>query len=143
MHTFLFQEGEWEAEGTYWNEFGDPSPLKGKTVITHTRERWHNQGTMRVLGTPPVTLHNDYTILPFPEDELQTQWTSKNPALGDLHGQFLLVGDAIISSYRSADQRYYGTEFMLQVDARHYENRGVLMVGERLLSAWQVRLQRR
>lgn len=98
---------------------------------------------MRLIGTPPVEFTNDYTVTPFAPEALATAWTSHNPALGRLDGRFALVGDSILSTFRSEDGAHSGTEALQMIDADRYLGRGVLYRDGAFFSAWIVELRRR
>ncbi|OFZ96417.1 MAG: hypothetical protein A2Z64_02090 [Betaproteobacteria bacterium RIFCSPLOWO2_02_67_12] len=58
-----------------------------------------------------------------------------------MRGRFLILSDAILSSYESATGRYRGQDTLLQRDERRYSARGALFDGAKLLSAWSVELR--
>jgi hypothetical protein len=116
--------------------------MAGHTVILHSEGIWSLTGKIRLTGEETVEIVNDYRIIPFPPGELQTTWTSHNPALGILKGRFVVISDTILSSFESDDRQFRGTEWLRRLDADNYENRGVLFAGEKLLSAWAADLRR-
>ncbi|HBG13966.1 MAG TPA: hypothetical protein DDW96_01370, partial [Synergistaceae bacterium] len=71
-----------------------------------------------------------------------TTWRSENPSLGPLVGSFAVVGDSILSTFRSPDVLYYGTEYLKSVNPDTYANRGVLMARDRIISSWSATLTR-
>lgn len=144
MHTFLFQEGLWAAKGEYVDEEMNRASLEGETRITHSPDVWFNTGRMTLrMGGKTVEIENLYRIVPFAEGSDFTGWESVNPALGTLRGHFIIIGDAILSSCTSADVRYTGTEFLLQVSADRYINRGTLFSSSGKISSWSLILSRK
>ena len=141
MHTFLFQEGLWEARGEYVDEAMNRSVLRGVTRVSHRGDAWLNEGRM-IIETDGKTFEfeNRYRIVPFAEGSGITAWESDNPALGTLRGHFVVVGDAILSSCRSPDSRYTGTEFFLQDSPDRYINRGALFSAAETISSWSLTL---
>jgi hypothetical protein len=142
-HTFLFQEGYWNAEGYYFDDMERPLPLTGTTRITHLDGLWVNEGEMEInAGNKFIKIYNRYEIVPFRAGKNQTTWESRNPDLGILLGRFVIVDDAILSTCRAKSSGYTGTEFLLKVTETHYKNRGVLFKESDKLSSWCVDLRR-
>ncbi len=141
-HTFLLQEGEWDATGAYWTDQGAEFSVEGHTSITHGRMHWVNNGYMRLLLTEPVEFQNRYQIQPFADGSDWTTWTSHNPTLGVLRGTFMVVDDCILSSYTSEDGRHSGMETMLLIDPCTYRCWGFTFSAGRKLSSWAVVLRR-
>jgi uncharacterized protein affecting Mg2+/Co2+ transport len=139
-HTYLFEEGTWLAHGHFTDGRGESVAVRGESVIRHDPDRWLNRGFMEVLSTPPFTLRNAYEIMPWNRQTQYTSWTSHNPALGDMVGYFVVVGDSILSEFRTLDGTHHGTEYLRQMSAARYINRGVLMKEGRLTSSWAVEL---
>jgi hypothetical protein len=143
VHTFLFREGLWEAEGEYYDEAMNRSLLRGETRITHGPDAWLNEGRMTIeMNGKTVAFENRYRIVPFGEGSDFTSWESSNPSLGTLRGHFILIGNAILSSCKSVDARYSGTEFLLQEAAGRYLNRGALFSSSGKISSWSLTLNR-
>src|SRR5688500_14179732 len=109
-HSFLFEEALWRAHGEYSDASGKAAPVDGETSIKHLETRWLFEGVLRVRGERPALHHNRYDIVPFSPNARSTHWSSTNPAVGALRGRFILVGDAILSSYASPTGRYRGFE---------------------------------
>lgn len=141
-HTYLFEPSRWGATGFLVDPAGKTLAMAGHAVILHGEELWSLTGKLRLTDEPAVEIVNDYRILPFPPGELQTTWTSHSTALGTLKGRFIIVGDTILSCFESDGKQLHGAEWLRRIDADTYENRGVLIRGDRLLSAWTADLRR-
>jgi len=141
-HTYLFEPALWEATGLFVDPSGKRLAMSGHAVILHGEELWSLTGKLRLTDEPLVEIVNDYRIIPFPPGELQTTWTSHSTALGTLKGRFVLVGDTILSCFESKERHLRGSEWLRWIDADTYEDRGVLLLGGRLLSAWTADLRR-
>lgn len=89
-HTFLFDPGEWKAEGEFVAGDGTTTPVEGESRIIRTTHLWHIRSR---LG--PYT--NDYEITVIDDDDSSLRWLSTNAVLGELAGTFTVVGDVIIS----------------------------------------------
>jgi hypothetical protein len=143
QHTFLFQEGFWNARGYYFDDMNRAFALEGITRITHIEDLWINEGEMAInTGDKPVKIYTRYEIVPFSEGKNQTAWESTNPDLGTLLGQFVLVDDVIISTCHAKSGVYTGAEFLLKISNTHYQNRGVFFKGNDKLSSWRVDLRK-
>ena len=143
-HTFLFQEGIWNARGHYFDDTDRALPLDGMTRIMHLETLWINEAEMEIKtgDNSPIKIYNRYEIAHFKKGRNVTTWESQNPDLGILLGQFVIVGDTIISMCRSKNGEYSGTEIILKIDDTHYKNRGVLFKGNDKLSSWSIELSK-
>jgi hypothetical protein len=141
-HTFLFEEGVWRAEGTYIDGSNTSLRAEGFITITHTPERWINEGALRLLLEKPIEFQNRYEIVPFEEGHDFTTWNSFNPVIGELKGRIVIVDDSLISVYRSDNEEYSGSEYLLQVNERVYANRGFAFKENDKISSWAVSLTR-
>jgi len=142
LHTFLFQEGTWRAEGEYRDAGGRAAPVAGETTIRHEEKRWLFEGVLRVKGERPALHHNRYEIEPFSPGARSTHWSSNNPAVGALRGRFVLAGDAILSFYQSPTGRYRGFECLQQRDRSRYYVRGTMLDEDEVISTWAFDLTR-
>lgn len=141
-HTFLLDEGEWDAHGHYWSDLGVEFVVEGHTSITHGRMHWASDGFMRLVLPDPVEFRNRYEIEPFQPGVDWTSWVSHDPAVGTLRGTFMLVDDCILSSYSSDDGCHTGTEAIVRVEECLYHARGFAFASGRKLSSWSVVLHR-
>jgi hypothetical protein len=97
---------------------------------------------MKVFFDEPVAFATRYEIEPFGTGKTSTHWKSSNRLLGNLKGYFVIVGDSILSLFRSEDGRYSGTEWLLMVDEGTYQSRRVLLDGDKTLSSWAMELRK-
>ena len=58
-------------------------------------------------------------------------------------GVFVIVGDTIISSFRSADGTAVGSEHLTYRSPDRYEARGVFLASGQVVSTWSMELARR
>jgi hypothetical protein len=140
-HTFLFREGAWRAAGEYRDGAGVATPVDGETRVRHETGRWVSESVVRVKSNPPQEHRNRTEIAPFSAGSQSTHWSGENPAIGTLNGRFVIVGDAILSFYASATQRYRGFECMQQKDARRYVVHGAMLDQDKVVSTWVLELQ--
>jgi len=139
-HTFLLREGVWRAEGEYFDALGKRTAVEGEAEVRHYPDKWISASVMRTRAPVPVESRSAYEIVPFARGNLATPWSSQSPTLGGLNGRFLLLGDAILSTWESATGKFRGTETLLLRDPAHYSARGALFDGGKLMSAWIVEL---
>lgn len=140
-HTYLFQPGLWKAKGHFWDAEGRIIPMEGESRIEHGPDGWTIQGRLCLLGHQ-FEYVNDYRLEPAAPEMRHIPWTSLNPALGFLKGHFIVVADAILSSFHSEDGRHHGSETLLLQEPTLYHARGMLLKGEELVSSWSAALQR-
>lgn len=139
-HTFLFKEGLWRCEGEFLDGTGKATRVAGEAQIRHYPDKWVYEGTLRTEATPPVEHRTVYEIQPMAPGNFAAPWTSTSDAFGTLHGRFIVVADAILSSYESATGRYRGQDTIIRRDAKRYSARGVLFDGGKIVSAWKIEL---
>jgi hypothetical protein len=119
-----------------WNENEEKVPIAGHANVEHSEGKWFNHSVMKLLSDPPVELKNEYEIEPFPENRTATTWTSLNPVLGKMEGTFVVIGDSILSTYRSESGEYSGGEYFLKEDDTTYQVKGVLFKNTVKISSW-------
>lgn len=144
-HTFLFEEGVWEIEGTYNDERNRTIVAKGETKVTHKKDNWivENELNLKREGREPLSVRNTYTAVPFKENSDYSSWVSDNEYIGKLKGIYVVIGDTIISSYTAEHGDYIGTDVMLMVSEKKYRNRGCLVKGNRKISSWVMELTKK
>ena len=140
-HTFLLKEGLWRSEGEFIDGAGKRTAVTGEAHIRHYPDRWVYEGVMRAATVPPAEHRTVYEIQPMAPGNFATLWSSKSAAFGTLHGRFIVLGDAILSSYESATGRYRGQDTIVRRDDKRYSARGALFDSQKLLSAWAVELK--
>jgi hypothetical protein len=141
-HTYLFEPGVWLGAGTFWRGDGEPLPTESRTDVAHRSECWLLSGTLKVLGSPPVDLVNAYWIEPPGKDGASLRWRSESATLGKLRGTYSVIGDSILSVYRSVQSGYYGAEHYRRQTGDSYEAAGVLLLEDQRVSSWQLLLKR-
>jgi hypothetical protein len=141
-HTYLLEPGLWTGTGTFWREDGEALPAEWRTEITHQSACWLLAGSLRVLGSPPVEFRNVYSIEPPAKQGACLRWISQNAELGKIQGTFSVLGCCILSIYQSEGSGYHGAEHYGRIDPEHYQAAGVLLLGARQLSSWEILLTR-
>lgn len=139
-HTFLLRERLWRAEGEFIDALGTRTGVEGEAEIRHYPDRWISASVMRTKSPKPLESKSVYEIHPLAPGNLSMSWTSQSATAGSVNGRFLILGDAILSTWESATGRFRGTETMLMRDPSRYSARGALYDGQKLLSAWIVEL---
>jgi len=143
LHTFLFQEAEWEAEGEFLDQDGKEGAAKGITRIHHDIDEWHVEGEVTIGYCDPVVVRNVYTLPPWSGGEDASPWESVNPDLGLLFGMIAVVGDTILSRFVSEDGEFSGMESYRMIDNETYENRGAIFKRDQKISSWSMELKKR
>lgn len=141
-HTYLLQEGQWQASGIYYDHRGHAMPISGLSIITHEEESWFNHCQMQLETTPPIGFSNLYDIEPLDPGMETTIWETEHASLGLIMGTLVVINDVLIMSYMAEGGYYSGTETLRQVDADHYQNWGVLWQGDQKVSSWSASLVR-
>lgn len=141
-HTFLLQEGQWKASGTYYDHKGQATPIHGNAIIQHSEEGWINRSTMQLATEKSVSFENLYEIEPLEAGLEATIWETQHAALGLMTGTLVVVGDALIMSYAAEGGHYTGNETLHKIDDTHYESWGVLWQGDQKISSWTAKMER-
>jgi len=144
-HTFLFEEGIWIAEGIYSDYKNRIISAKGETEIMHKKEFWISESklVLKMEDRDPIEIRSRYNIKPFGKSSDHSTWVSENEFIGKLEGNYIVVGDTIISSYTSEYGGYIGTDVMVMIDKTKYKNRGCLFKDEKKISSWIVELTKK
>jgi hypothetical protein len=141
-HTWLFQPGQWIAEGLFWERGEVERRGRGHSIVRHESERWVIEGEMEILADPVIRFRNVYDIAPPKRDARAVPWQSENPSVGRLTGTFVVVGASIMSLFQSADRVHLGSECLTQLDARRYQACGVFRSNDAVISTWSMTLSR-
>lgn len=142
-HTFLLEEAVWDAEGLYSDlTRGVEFRCVAQSTVTHQPHVWTISGKMSLFSEPPVSFQNTYAVQPY-KPEAPTLWTSFNPDLGKIQGQFIIEKNIILSTYATSDGQLEGQEKMEQIDPDTYSCVGMLGNPGRPLFSWTVTLHRR
>ena len=141
-HTFLYVEARWLARGVYLNASGKRFAATGETRVSHGTDGWIGDGHIRLEGVTPLDLRNRYDIVPFPPGSEVTTWSASEPGVGRIQGRFAVVGDTILSTWRSEDGTHTGVESLTRLSDRRYRARGAAFRGDQRLAAWRIELTR-
>jgi hypothetical protein len=141
-HTWLFEPGIWSAAGRFWEKGESEREGRGTSIVRHTGALWEIEGSMEICGEPPVRFQNNYRIAAPRADARIVPWQSENPALGTLNGVFVVLGDTIMSSFRSGDGGFVGSEAMRHLAPDRYQAQGLLLGSGAVVSAWSMELLR-
>jgi hypothetical protein len=97
---------------------------------------------MEIRGEPPLRFRNIYRIAAPSAAARVIPWQSENPAIGALAGVFVVVGDTIMSSFRSSDGAALGSEHMTYLAPDRYQARRLFLASGAVVSAWSMELAR-
>lgn len=140
-HTFLLEEGTWQAEGTYLSESGDLLAAHGQTSVMHREDLWVVDGGITVdTADGPLEFRSTYEIRPLQAGARVTTWRAENPDLGTLGGVFVVMENTILSQYRAEKGPAVGAETLEQRGQSEYEVRGILRLERDQAVAWTLRM---
>lgn len=141
-HTF-FNEGKWLARGFFFDEQMNAFAASGDTIVKHEKDLWVNIGHMHIEMPTPVIYEAKYEIVPFKQGQLSTTWAAANVDVGKLVGTFVVVGDTILSIYKTEGSGpFSGAEILKQSEDGEYEARGALLRDGVRISSWTFKLTR-
>jgi hypothetical protein len=142
-HTWLFEPGQWIAEGLFWEGGEAERRGRGYSIIRHGSDSWAIEGEMEILADPIVRFRNLYEITPPKDGARVVPWQSENPGIGKLTGTFAVVGASIMSLFQSENRFYVGSECLTQLDPARYEACGLFRSEHAIVSTWSMRLTRK
>lgn len=144
QHSFLLQEGVWDAEGRgYVATEAIDAKITGRTTVRHPApDRITNEGWMRVHTSPiPFEVWQRYEFKP--SDRPNTwNFVSQNDRVGELTGEVVFWGQHAILHYASAKGRFRGAEWMTRVNPNEYTSIGKFIADGKAETVWSVRLVR-
>lgn len=141
-HTFLFEPAVWTSTGTLWRADGQPLEALGRTEIAHCPGCWLLSGTVKVLGSPPTEFVHAYEIERPTVNDTTLRWSFESAMFGTLVGRFAVIGPSIVSVYGCERSGYHGAEHLGQIDDRHYRSAGMLLLKDKAVYTWEMKLER-
>jgi hypothetical protein len=141
-HTCIFEEARWSAEVVYIDAEGKHSKVVMRTAVEHGQDLWHLDVNMRVLTEPVQEFVNRYDISPWSDTSRPTTWTSDSSVLGSMAGRFSVVGETILSEFKTEDGVCAGFECLVEMDESTYIAAGMLLNQGDIAGSWQVTLNR-
>ncbi len=143
QHTFLFEEGYWQAAGQYYTETGQVYEVIGQIRVYHEDNLWISSVELKVVDQEAVKINNRYEVIPWEKGQELTTWVSVSPGIGVLEGTYTVVADCILSAYKAEKGDFSGAEVYIKTASDRYLNRGVLVYkGQEKLSSWSIELKR-
>jgi hypothetical protein len=140
-HTYLFQEANWDAKGTYYDAQGLAGPFEGVAQITHHDNIWKLESDMKLCHPNTTKFRNLYEIKPFTENAiLETSMESTHPALGKMVGKVVVVEDSLLIFAHSTDHANTVVEEIRHVDHATYVNHGAFFMNNNLVGSWVLNL---
>ncbi|MCX7816079.1 MAG: hypothetical protein N2317_01025 [Syntrophales bacterium] len=142
VHTFLFEEWQWVASGIYVDANTRIYPVEGRIRVTHDPDLWIVESTIWIVADDSIRFSNRYEVQPVRGDGDITTWEAKNPHLGTMSGNFIIVDDSILSLYETEGGAMRGVEYWRLIDEDLYWCRGGLTKGGSKISSWAIELRR-
>ncbi len=142
QHTFLLEEGIWEAEGTgLLPATGTEARIAGRTEVRHDGGKITNEGWMRVQTIPAFEVQQRYEFKPA---RRANTWSfiSNNDRVGEMTGEIVFWGPHALLHYSTAKGRFRGSELMTRVSESEYTAMGKFTADGRAEIVWSVRLTR-
>lgn len=136
-HTFLWQEGVWQAKGIFYDDKRKSVQATGQMEIQRLKEAWIAESFLEMNLEETLRITNRYKIdLPV-DDGISASWTALNMAMGPIQGNFVILGDTIFSIFKTLDGQN-GSESFRKIDDNHYHNKGFLLENNKVVSSWEI-----
>jgi hypothetical protein len=143
-HTFLLESGTWTLQGTWLDKGAMPVPVKGKIIITWSRDDWFNM-VMRLVFADDDHENIDFQYRGrFDTGNQRYTYVLQHTELGRVEGEGWIAPDSIIQRYWALGdrQRRSGFETLYRVtDDRYHFSSGIL-AGHYLNSALEAIIER-
>jgi len=110
-HTFLLEPGRWKLEGTYIERKAEPTPVKGRSLITWTKDGWFTMATKLIFPEsqlPELTLTYKGRLDP---DERRFSFILQHSDMGKIEGEGWVAPESIIQRYWVMDDKQLRTGF--------------------------------
>lgn len=104
-HTFLLEPGRWKLEGTLIDRKLEPTPVKGRTLVTWTKDGWFTMATKLTFpesNLPEQTLTYKGRLDP---DEQRFSFIMQHSAMGKIEGEGWVAPESIIQRYWVMDDK--------------------------------------
>lgn len=141
-HTYIMEPGKWTAIGKYYDNSQSYVTMRGEAETIHGKSEWTQIITAQFDMENPLEFCSKYLIKPLEPNVDYTFWRSHNPLFGHILGKFMMIDDMILSSFRSSDQQYTGTECLLRIDENFYKNWGFVFHEANKQFSWSTELRR-
>jgi hypothetical protein len=142
-HTFLLEEGTWHGKGVLIDGSHERYPFEGALTTIHGGSEWIHRTDMKLaLPDNTIEISNRCIIVPFEKGDDQTTWISQNAHIGRLLGEFVIIGDSIISTCVSGDSSFQGAEYFLKINGTTYKNIGMMSKRRCKVSSWSIEMKK-
>jgi len=136
-HTFIWQEGSWQASGLFHDKDRRNIKTTGRMDIQHVKDTWIAESSLEMQLEEVLRITNRYKIDPPGGNQTMLSWTALNMALGPVQGTFVSIGDTIFALFHTSEGQR-GSETFRKISDNHYHNKGFLMENNRVVSSWEI-----
>jgi hypothetical protein len=143
-HTFLMEPGVWLLQGSWLERNGNPIPVKGKILITWSRDEWFTL-VMRLVFPDSDLANIDFQYRGrFDVGDRRYTFVLQHSSLGRVEGEGWIAPESIIQRYWALGdkQRRSGFETLYRIDDRKYYLSSGIMAGHYLTSALEATVER-
>ena len=143
-HTFLLEPGTWTLQGTWLDKDEMPVPVKGKIIITWSRDDWFNM-VMRLVFADEEHENIDFQYRgKFDTGNQRYTYVLQHTELGRVEGEGWIAPDSIIQRYWALGdrQRRSGFETLYRVTDERYHFSSGILAGHYLTSALEAIIER-
>lgn len=110
-HTFLLESGRWKLEGTFIDRKLGSMVVKGRTLVTWTKDDWFTMATklnFPECDLPELTLTYKGRLDP---DECRFSFILQHSAMGKIEGEGWVAPESIMQRYWVMDDKQLRTGF--------------------------------
>lgn len=143
-HTFLIEPGTWLLQGNWLDRDGMPMPVKGKILITWSRDDWFNM-VMRLVFSDSDRDSIDFQYRGrFDTGNRRYTYVLQHSDLGRVEGEGWFAPESIIQRYWALGdrQRRSGFETLYRVAENRYNLSSGILAGHYLTSTLEATIER-
>jgi hypothetical protein len=138
------EPGVWLLQGSWLERNGNPIPVKGKILITWSRDEWFTL-VMRLVFPDSDLANIDFQYRGrFDVGDRRYTFVLQHSSLGRVEGEGWIAPESIIQRYWALGdkQRRSGFETLYRIDDRKYYLSSGIMAGHYLTSALEATVER-
>lgn len=149
VHTFLIDAGSWLLEGSWLERCGLSTPIKGKTIVSWSRDTWFTTATKLVFPEVDLSTQERQAITMqyrgrLSAGESQFTFVLQHSQLGQVEGEGWIAPKSIFQRYWVLNdrERRSGFESLHRLTDNQYYLSGGLMGSHALISTMEATLER-
>lgn len=119
MHTYIFEEGEWEVTGFYDDLKNEKVEITGFHKIRHTSKKWIVEVEIKIMYKKIVKKYLRYYLNPFRNyDNDNFIFGESNDSMLNMYGTYSINDKIIEFEQMTMDSKHSSSEKYLQLEKK-------------------------